>query len=202
MDRRAFVGRAAAGAAALAAGAAGACAGPGDGGPAVQTTRNVVWRLASSFPRGLDALYGSAERLADKLEALTEGRFRIRPYAAGELVPALQVLDAAQQGTVQVGHSAGYYYTGKNEALAFDTCVPFGLTSRQQSAWLYEGGGLDLMREVYADFGVITFPAGNTGAQMGGWFKREIRGVSDLRGLKMRIPGMGGIGRRRGARVP
>ncbi|MBR9991029.1 MAG: ABC transporter substrate-binding protein [Gemmatimonadetes bacterium] len=193
MGRRAFVGKAAAGAAALAAGTAGgACAGPGDGGPAVQTTRNVIWRLASSFPRGLDALYGSSERLAQKVETLTEGRFRIRPYAAGELVPALQVLDAAQQGTVQVGHSAGYYYTGKNEALAFETCVPFGLTSRQQSAWLYEGGGLDLMRQLYADFGVITFPAGNTGAQLGRWFKREIRGVPDLRGLKMRIPGMGG----------
>ena len=192
LGRRAFVGKAAVGAAAVAAGAASACAGPGEGGPAVQTTRNVIWRLASSFPRGLDALYGSSERLAEKLEALTEGRFRIRPYAAGELVPALQVLDAAQQGTVQVGHSAGYYYTGKNEALAFETCVPFGLTSRQQSAWLYEGGGLDLMREVYADFGVTTFPAGNTGAQMGGWFKREIRSVADLRGLKMRIPGLGG----------
>ncbi|HSJ33404.1 MAG TPA: TRAP transporter substrate-binding protein [Longimicrobiales bacterium] len=192
LGRRAFVGKAAVGAAAVAAGATSACSGPGEGGPAVQTTRNVVWRLASSFPRGLDALYGSSERLAEKLEALTEGRFRIRPYAAGELVPALQVLDAAQQGTVQVGHSAGYYYTGKNEALAFETCVPFGLTSRQQSAWLYEGGGLDLMRELYADFGVTTFPAGNTGAQMGGWFKREIRGVADLRGLKMRIPGLGG----------
>jgi TRAP-type mannitol/chloroaromatic compound transport system substrate-binding protein len=193
LDRRAFVGRATLGAAALAAGGSTACAGPGDGGgPAVRTSENVVWRLASSFPRGLDALYGSAERLAEKLAALTEGRFQIRPYAAGELVPALQVLDAAQQGTVHVGHSAGYYYTGKNEALAFDTCVPFGLTSRQQSAWLYEGGGLELMREVYADFGVTTFPAGNTGAQMGGWFKREIRGLSDLRGLKMRIPGMGG----------
>jgi TRAP-type mannitol/chloroaromatic compound transport system substrate-binding protein len=193
LDRRTFIGRAVAGTAALAAGATGACAGPGDGGgPAVQTRQNVVWRLASSFPRGLDALYGSSERLASKLEALTEGRFLIRPYAAGELVPALQVLDAAQQGTVHVGHSAGYYYTGKNEALAFDTCVPFGLTARQQSAWLYEGGGLDLMREVYADFSVITFPAGNTGTQMGGWFKREIHSTADLRGLKMRIPGMGG----------
>ncbi|HSK20837.1 MAG TPA: TRAP transporter substrate-binding protein DctP, partial [Longimicrobiales bacterium] len=192
LGRRAFVGKAAVGAAAVAAGAASACSGPGEGAPAVQTTRNVVWRLASSFPRGLDALYGSSERLAEKLESLTEGRFRIRPYAAGELVPPFQVLDAAQQGTVQVGHSAGYYYTGKNEALAFDTCVPFGLTSRQQSAWLYEGGGLDLMRELYADFGVTTFPAGNTGTQMGGWFKREIRSMADLPGLKMRIPGLGG----------
>lgn len=192
LDRRTFVGRAALGAAAVAAGATAACDGPGADGPAVRTRENVVWRLASSFPRGLDALYGSSERLAEKVGALTDGRFVIRPYAAGELVPPLQVLDAAQQGTVHVGHSAGYYYTGKNEALAFDTGVPFGLTSRQQSAWLYEGGGLDLMRELYADFNVISFPAGNTGAQMGGWFKREIQTASDLRGLKMRIPGLGG----------
>jgi TRAP-type mannitol/chloroaromatic compound transport system substrate-binding protein len=193
VDRRTFLGRAALGAAGVATVGTAACDGPGEqGGPNVQTRQNVVWRLASTFPRGLDALYGSSERLAQKVEALTEGRFRIRPYAAGELVPPLQVLDAAQQGTVQVGHSAGYYYTGKHEALAFDTGVPFGLTSRQQSAWLYEGGGIDLMREVYSNFGVINFPAGNTGAQMGGWFKREIRSVTELRGLKMRIPGAGG----------
>jgi TRAP-type mannitol/chloroaromatic compound transport system substrate-binding protein len=197
VDRRTFIGRAAVVGAAGAAAVAAGCAGPEDGAadapdaPAVHAREIVQWRLASSFPRGLDALYGSAERLAERLEQLTEGRFRIRPYAAGELVPALQVLDAAQQGTVQVGHSAGYYYTGKNEALAFDTGVPFGLTSRQQSAWLYEGGGLELMHGLYADFGVVSFPAGNTGAQMGGWFKREIRTVGDLRGLKMRIPGMG-----------
>jgi TRAP-type mannitol/chloroaromatic compound transport system substrate-binding protein len=192
VGRRTFLGRAAALGAAGAVGAT-ACSGPGDAGaPAVQTRPTVQWRLASSFPRGLDALFGGAERLATRLEELTEGRFRIRAYPAGEIVPALQVLDATQQGTVQVGHSAGYYYTGKNEALAFDTCVPFGLTARQQNAWLYEGGGLELMREVYADFGVINFPAGNTGTQMGGWFKREIRSVADLRGLKMRIPGLGG----------
>ncbi|CAN5883314.1 TRAP transporter substrate-binding protein [soil metagenome] len=192
VDRRTFLGRAALGTAGLATASA-ACAGPGDGGgPSVRTEQNVQWRLASSFPRGLDTLYGSSERMANKLEQLTEGRFRIRPYAANELVPAMQVMDAAQQGTVQVGHSASYYYTGKNEALAFDTGVPFGLTSRQQTAWLYEGGGQDLVRELFADFGIISFPAGNTGAQMGGWFKREINSVPDLRGLKMRIPGMGG----------
>jgi TRAP-type mannitol/chloroaromatic compound transport system substrate-binding protein len=193
VDRRTFLGRATLGAAGVAAGAGAACAGTGgQDGPAVQTRPNVQWRLASSFPRGLDALYGAAERLAEKVELLTDGRFRIRPYAAGEVVPALQVLDAAQQGTVQVGHSPGYYYTGKNEALAFDTCVPFGLTARQQMAWLYDGGGLELMRELYSDFGIFPFPAGNTGTQMGGWFKREIRTVTDLRGLKMRIPGLGG----------
>jgi TRAP-type mannitol/chloroaromatic compound transport system substrate-binding protein len=193
VDRRAFIGKAALGAVGVAAGATTACAAPGEqASAAVQTRPNVMWRLASSFPRTLDALYGSAERLAEKVEALTEGRFRIRPYAAGELVPALQVLDAAQQGTVQVGHSASYYYTGKNEALAFDTCVPFGLTSRQQMAWLYQGGGGELMRELFTDFSIVPFPAGNTGAQMGGWFKREVNDLAALRGLKMRIPGMGG----------
>jgi TRAP-type mannitol/chloroaromatic compound transport system substrate-binding protein len=188
LPRRAFL--AAAGAAGLAACRAEV---PGEGGaPAVRTGQRVLWRLASSFPRGLDTLYGGAERLGEKLSALTEGRFTVRPYAAGELVPAFQVLDAVQQGTVHVGHTAGYYYTGKNPVLAFDTCVPFGLTSRQQTAWLYQGGGLELMRAAYADFGVVNFPGGNTGTQMGGWFKREIRTLADLRGLKMRIPGMGG----------
>jgi TRAP-type mannitol/chloroaromatic compound transport system substrate-binding protein len=190
VDRRTFLGRATLGV----AGATGiaACAGPdGGGAPSVRTRENVQWRLASSFPRGLDALWDGADRLARRVEELTEGRFRIRAYAAGEIVPALQVLDAAQQGTVQVGHTAGYYYTGKNEALAFDTGVPFGLTSRQQTAWLAHGGGGELMRDVYADFNLVPFPAGNTGAQMGGWFRREIRTVADLRGLRMRIPGMG-----------
>jgi TRAP-type mannitol/chloroaromatic compound transport system substrate-binding protein len=191
VERRAFLGAAltvGAGAALSACGDAGSTA----GGPAVATRPNIMWRLASSFPRGLDALYGSAERLSERVEALTDGRFRIRPYPAGELVPALQVMDAAQQGTVQVGHSASYYYTGKKQALAFDTGVPFGLTSRQQSAWLYSGGGLELVQELFADFGLVTFPAGNTGTQMGGWFKREVNTPADLRGLKMRIPGLGG----------
>jgi len=191
VDRRRFLGTAAAGAAGAVLGTA--CAGPDAGGSAaVQTRPSVQWRLASSFPRSLDTLYGTTERLATMVEQLTEGRFGVRAYAAGEIVPPLQVLDAAQQGTVQVGHSPGYYYTGKNEALAFDTGVPFGLTARQQDAWMHHGGGLDLMREVYSDFGIINFPGGNTGAQMGGWFKREIGSAADLRGLKMRIPAMGG----------
>ena len=189
VDRRRFLGRAAAGAA---AGSLVACGGFGEGGPAVVTHPNVQWRLASSFPPSLDAIYGAAERLADRVEAITEGRFRIHPYASGEIVPGLQVMDAAQQGTVQVGHTASYYYVGKNPVLAFDTGMPFGLTGRQQQAWLYEGGGLDLVNEVFADFNIIAFPAGNTGAQMGGWFKREVNSVSELRGLKMRIPSLGG----------
>jgi TRAP-type mannitol/chloroaromatic compound transport system substrate-binding protein len=192
MDRRKFLSKSLAGAAG--AGVLAAC-GPGRQGaegPAVHTDQSVTWRLASSFPRGLDTIFGGAEVLAERLEAMTEGRFRLRVYPAGELVPGLEVMDAVQQGTVQVGQTASYYFIGKNPALAFDACVPFGLTSRQQTAWLTEGGGLELVRKLYADFGIISFPAGNTGTQMGGWFKREIGGVEDLRGLKMRIPGLGG----------
>jgi len=126
------------------------------------------------------------------VEEMSDGLFKIRVYPAGELVPGLEVLDAVQQGTVQVGQTASYYYTGKNPALAFDCCVPFGMTARQQNAWLTEGGGLELMNQLFSDYNVITFPGGNTGVQMGGWFKREIAGLADLEGLKMRIPGLGG----------
>ncbi len=162
------------------------------GAPTVQTSPRVAWRLASSFPNSLDTIYGAAEVLARRVEELTEGRFRIRSYSAGELVPAFEVLGAVQNGTVHMGHAASYYFKGKNPALVFDCTVPFGLTARQQNAWLYHGGGLDLTREMFADFNVINFPGGNTGAQMGGWFRRDIGSLNDLRGLKMRIPGLGG----------
>ncbi len=147
------------------------------GGPAVMTQPKITWRSASSFPRALDTIFGAADVLAQRVEAMTDGRFRIRTYPAGEIVPGLQVMDAVQQGTVQIGHTASYYFIGKNPALAFDACVPFGLTSRQQAAWLTEGGGLELVRGLFADFGIISFPAGNTGAQMGGWFKNKIQGL-------------------------
>lgn len=153
---------------------------------------NVRWRMATSWPQSLDTIYGGATKIAERVEAMTEGRFTIETYAAGEIVPALQVLDTVQAGTVECGHSASYYYIGKNPALAFGTTVPFGLTAQQQNAWLYHGGGLETMHKLYADFNVINFPAGNTGAQMGGWFNREINAISDLNGLKMRIPGLGG----------
>ncbi|MEM8964432.1 MAG: TRAP transporter substrate-binding protein [Acidobacteriota bacterium] len=172
--------------------ATGCAPSPSGDGPAVISRPSITWRLASSFPRSLDTIYGGAEVLAERVEALSEGKFRIRVYPAGEIVPALQVMDAAQQGTVQIGQTASYYFTGKNPSLAFDACVPFGLTSRQQTAWLKEGGGLELMREQFADFGLINFPAGTTGAQMGGWFRREVATAADLDGLKMRIPGLGG----------
>jgi len=194
MDRRKFVQKALAGGSAAALPALAACgSGTAAGsGPAVQTQRRVMWRLASSFPRGLDTIYATSEVFARRLEAISEGRFIVRPYPAGELVPGLQVMDAVQQGTVQMAHTASYYFTGKNPAFAFDAGVPFGLTPRQQLAWLNQGGGLELIRELFADFNIIVFPAGSTGAQMGGWFRREVNSTSDLRGLRMRIPGLGG----------
>jgi len=152
----------------------------------------IRWRLASSFPRSLDILYTTAETLSTRVAALTGGKFQIRVFAGGELVPGLQVLDAVGSNTVECGHSAGYYYVGKNLALAFDCAVPFGLTARQQNAWMYAGGGVEAMRALYAKYNVVQFPGGNTGTQMGGWFRKEIKSLADLKGLKMRIPGIGG----------
>lgn len=199
MDRRSFLKRSARLGAGLAATAAAGCGSgetshgeTGKGAPAIHTAQRVRWRLVSSFPRSLDTIFGGAEHLAARLDALSAGRFTLRVYPAGELVPAFQVMDAVEQGTVQVGHTASYYYTGKNPALAFDACVPFGFTSRLQTAWLEEGGGLELLRGLFADFGIINLPAGNTGAQMGGWFNRAVDRAADLRGLRMRIPGLGG----------
>jgi TRAP-type mannitol/chloroaromatic compound transport system substrate-binding protein len=189
MPRREFLG-------AALVGGLGACSGDGGasggGAPGVVTGKRVQWRLASSFPRSLDTIFGAAEVMAERVEAMTDGQFRIRVYPAGEIVPALQVLDAVQRGTVQVGQTASYYYIGKDPALAFDTCVPFGLTARQQAAWLLEGGGLELLNRRFADFDIVSVPGGNTGVQMGGWFSRPMLSLADLRGLKMRIPGMGG----------
>ncbi|CAM2008225.1 TRAP transporter substrate-binding protein [Acanthopleuribacter pedis] len=194
--RRAFLWKAASGltAAALVTHGCGGSSpnGHADGGPAVHTSPKVRWRLASSFPRALDTIYGVADTLAKRVSDLTNGAFTIRPYPQGELVPAMEVLDAVQQGTVQIGHTASYYYKGKNPVLAFDCAVPFGLTARQQSAWLVHGGGLELMRSVFADFNIVNYPGGNTGMQMGGWFRRELNNAKDINGLKMRIPGLGG----------
>ncbi len=190
-NRRDFLGTAALAGAGAVAACGGAASTTSDGAPGVVARPRLTWRLASSFPRGLDTIFGASEVFANRVESLTEGRFRVRPYPAGELVPALGVLDAVQQGTIELGHSATYYYTGKNPALAFDTAMPFGLMARQQNAWLHHGGGLELMREVFADFDIVNFPCGNTGCQMGGWFRREVNTLAELRGIKMRIPGLG-----------
>jgi TRAP-type mannitol/chloroaromatic compound transport system substrate-binding protein len=199
MKRREFLRKGAGGVAGAAGvGALAGCGGaegPGEGtveGPSAVQGPEVTWRVATSFPPSLDILHGSAEHLAERVRALTGGRFDMRVYAAGEIVPPLQVMDAVQQGTLQAGFTGGYYYIGKNPALAFDSTVPFGFNARQQSAWLWYGGGLELLREVYADFGIVQFPAGNTGAQMGGWFREPVETLADLQGLRMRIPGIGG----------
>jgi TRAP-type mannitol/chloroaromatic compound transport system substrate-binding protein len=161
-------------------------------GTATAELPRVRWRMATSWPHALDTIYGGAVTIADQVSAMSGGRFTIEPYAAGEIVPGLQVLDAVQNGAVECGHTASYYYVGKNPALAFGTAVPFGLTPQQQNTWLYEAGGNDALNRIYADFGVRSFPAGNTGPQMGGWFKRQLDGPDSLKGLKMRIPGLGG----------
>ncbi len=161
-------------------------------GAAVSGLPRLRWRMATSWPHSLDTIFGGVETICRRVGELSSGRFVIEPFAAGELVPGLEVLDAVQNGSVECGHTSSYYYIGKNPSLAFGTSVPFGLTAQQQNAWLYEGGGNDALNRIFADFGVISFPAGNTGAQMGGWFKRPLAGLSSLQGLKMRIPGLGG----------
>ena len=152
----------------------------------------VRWRMATSWPHSLDTIYGGAQTISQRVSLLSGGNFQVKPYAAGEIVPGLEVLDAVQSGSVECGHTASYYYIGKNPSLAFGTSVPFGLTAQQQNSWLYEGGGSEALNRIYSDFGVISFPAGNTGAQMGGWFKRKLENLDSLQGLKMRIPGLGG----------
>ncbi len=162
--------------------------------PALSQTESqqIKWRMTTSWPKSLDTLFGGAQRICDRVAAATNGNFTITPYQAGEIVGGLEVLDAVQQGTIQCGHTSSFYYKGKNPTLVFATTVPFGLTTQQQNAWLYHGGGLEAIQKIYADFNIINFPAGNSGVQMGGWFKQEIKTLADLNGLRMRIPGLGG----------
>lgn len=151
------------------------------------------WEMATSWTPAVDILFGAAQLFTETVSTLTGGKLQITARAAGELAPGLQVLDVVQQGAVPIGHTASYYYIGKTPATAFGTSLPFGLTAQQQNSWLYGGGGMELMQQLYADkFNVIPFAAGNTGMQMGGWFRKEINTVADLQGLKMRITGLGG----------
>ena len=152
----------------------------------------VKWRLASSFPRSLDTIYGAAETISKIVATATGGKFQIQVFAGGEIIPPFQVADAVRDGTVECGHTASYYFFGKDPTFAFDTAVPFGLNSRQQSAWMYEGGGMELMRDFFKGYNIYNIPAGNTGTQMGGWFRKEIKTVADLKGLKFRVGGFAG----------
>ena len=161
--------------------------------PAVHAQNaNIRWRLASSFPKSLDTLFGAAETFARKVGELSGGRFIISTHAAGELMPAFGVVDGVQQGAVECAHTASYYFYGKDPTFAIDCSIPFGLNARQMTSWMYEGNGLKLMREFYNNYNIVNFPCGNTGVQMGGWYKKEIKTVADMKGLKMRISNLAG----------
>src|SRR2546423_1770925 len=183
MKRRDFLKVSAAGAAATAAVASPAIA---------QSSPEIKWRLTSSFPKSLDTIYGGAEQLSKYVAEMTDNKFQIQVLAAGEVVPGLQALDATSNGTVEMCHTACYYYVGKDPTFAIYASVPFGLNARQQNSWWYQGGGMELGNEFFKKSGVIGFHAGNTGAQMGGWFRKEIKAASDLSGLKFRIGGIAG----------
>jgi TRAP-type mannitol/chloroaromatic compound transport system substrate-binding protein len=194
MERRQFLKLASMGA--LGAAALAACS---SGDPAVddaaqdETLPELEWEIATSWPTTLDTIYGGATTFADRVAAMTGGRFMITAQPANEVVPALEILQNVETDSIDGGHTASYYYTGLDPTTAFGTAIPFGLTARQQNGWLYEAGGLELMQAFYEDrFNAIQFPAGNTGVQMGGWFNVEVTSLSDLQGLRMRIPGLGG----------
>ncbi|OPY96534.1 ABC transporter substrate-binding protein [Bradyrhizobium sacchari] len=182
MKRRDFLKVSAAGAAATAVAS-----------PAIaQSSPEIKWRLTSSFPKSLDTIYGGGEQVAKYVAEMTDNKFQIQVFAAGEVVPGLQALDATSNGTVEMCHTVSYYYVGKDPTYAIFASVPFGLNARQQNSWLYQGGGNELANEFFKKSNVIGFPCGNTGTQMGGWFRKEIKTVADLSGLKMRIGGIAG----------
>lgn len=182
MKRRQFLAGAPAG---LAAGAVAA--------PAIaQSAPEVRWRLTSTFPKSLDTLYGAAESFARFCSEATDGKFAIQTFAAGEIVGTFQALDAVSNGTVEAMHGPGYYYVGRDPTLAIMADLPFMMNARQRNAWMYEGGGQTLINEFVDKLGVYTIPGGNTGTQMGGWFRKEVKTVADLQGLKFRIAGLAG----------
>jgi TRAP-type mannitol/chloroaromatic compound transport system substrate-binding protein len=162
--------------------------------PAIaQTAPELRWRLASGFPKSLDTLFGTADLFARYVSEATDGRFQIQTFAAGEIVPGgPATLDAVSANTVEMGHTATYYSWGKDPTFALGTAIPFGLNSRMQNAWMYHGGGMDLMNGFFAKHNMYGLPGGNTGAQMGGWFRKEINTLADLNGLKFRIAGLAG----------
>ena len=162
--------------------------------PAVhaQGAPTIRWRLASSFPKALDTIFGAADVFSKTVSEATGGKFTISVHAGGELMPPFGVVDGVQQGTVECAHTAPYYFFGKDDTFAIDCAIPFGLNSRQMTAWMYEGNGMKLLREFYKPYNIVNFPMGNTGAQMGGWYRKEIKSLADIKGLKMRIGGFGG----------
>ena len=182
MERRSFI-RSTGLAGVLAAGAAPAI---------VHAQANIRWRLASSFPKSLDTIYGAAEVFSKKVSEMSGGKFQISVHAGGELVPPFGIVDGVGNGTIEMGHTVPYYYFGKDPTFAIGAAIPFGLNSRQMTAWTFEGNGLKLMREFYAQYNIINFAGGNSGAQMAGWFRKEVKSLEDMKGLKFRIGGFAG----------
>jgi TRAP-type mannitol/chloroaromatic compound transport system substrate-binding protein len=186
MDRRSFIRKAG-------AGGVGAVAATALAAPAIaQSNPKITWRLTSSFPKTLDTIYGGAVVFSNMLKEATDGNFDIQVFAAGEIVPGLQAADATSAGTVEACHTVSYYYWGKNPTWALGAAVPFALNARGMNAWQYHGGGIDLFNEFLGAQGLVGYPGGNTGVQMGGWFRKEIKTVADMQGLKMRIGGFAG----------
>ncbi len=190
MKRRDWLGTAALGA--LAGGLAGCAPKPSSGDCSSSAGETIRWKMVTAWPANFPGLGSGAAELAAMITRVSGGRINVHVYAGGELVPPFEVFDAVSRGTAELGHSASYYWKGKAEAAPFFCAVPFGMNAQEMNGWLYNGGGLDLWRELYAGFNLIPFPAGNTGVQTAGWFNREINSVEDLKGLKMRIPGLGG----------
>ncbi len=198
MKRREFVGGLAA-----AVGVSACAQDEGDCGPqAAASADRFEWSCVTSWPPRFPGLGMAPENLATRVAAATGGRLRIKVYGGGELVPAFEVFDAVSRGTVEMGHGASYYHKGKLDAAQFFTSIPFGMTNDELNGWMYYGGGLELYRELYEPFNLVPFPTGNTGVQMGGWFNKEINSIDDLKGLKMRIPGLGGEVLRRAGGTP
>ena len=161
-------------------------------GSQVLSTEQIKWKLVTTWPKGLPGLGSAPENFARRVEEMSNGRLSIRVYGAGEVVPPFEVFDAVSQGVAEMGHGASYYWKGKVPSAVFYTAVPFGMTAQEMNGWLHYGGGLELWRELYAPFGVRPFAGGSTGVQMAGWFNRELKSAEDLKGLKMRIPGLAG----------
>jgi len=203
MNRRDFLQTFGAGSVAV----GGILVGCGEHGSAPATTakapaETLHWKMVTTWPKDYPGLGTGANFLAELIGQMSGGRIHVRVYGAKELVPALEIFDAVSQGTAEMGHGAAYYWKGKSEAAQFFSAVPFGLTAQEMNGWLYHGGGMKLWAEVYAPFGLVPTAAGNTGVQMAGWFNKEINGVADLQGLKMRIPGLGGEVLRRAGGTP
>ena len=181
MQRRFFMGKAAAASAAVVV------------APSVQAQSNVRWRMSTAWPKSVENMYGSAEDLCERVSQLSGGRFQIRAFSGGEIVPPPQNMEAVSNGTVECNHTLASFHIGKNTALAFDAGLSFGMNARQHNAWVMHGGGMGRLRKLYKKYGIVNFVSGNVGVQMGGWFRKEIKSVADLQGLKMRIGGIGGM---------